>query len=230
LRPMDATDELRDLGEKDSELANWLKKRVEFDEHVAEALGAVPIPTGLRDRLLSGSPEVKKGPLRMRWLRPVLAMAACVAFCAVIFLRFSPGMTEWQVEALRAAVEMENGKGSFDVKRGSLDGISRYLTEVGARKPGQLPSGLVAARSLGCRRVQIGGHSAVLICFMLKSGKEAHLIVIDTGSLPGLPPPGKTEFDTNSKWNLATWTDGSQSYFLASTEDTTELKKLVEHT
>ncbi len=227
LRPQDASKDLRDWVANEPGLPEWVEKRAEFDEQVAAVYGATPIPTGLRDRILKASTENKTGPVRRVWLRPVLAIAACVALCAVIFLRPSSGMPAWQAEALRAAVAMESGKALFDVKSRTLEGIRHYLTKVGARKLGELPSGLVAARSLGCRRIQIGGHSSVMICFMLESGKEAHLIVIDSGSLPGLPAAGEAEFDTKNEWNLATWTDGVQSYFLASTEDTEALRKLM---
>jgi hypothetical protein len=227
LRPQDASEGLRDCMEKEPGLAEWARRRAEFDEQVAAVYGATGIPTGLRDRILKASTEVRTGPVRKAWVRPVLAIAACVALCAVIFLRPSSGMPAWQVEALRAAVAMESGETSFEVAKGTLEGIKGYLKEVGAKVPGELPAGLVGAHSLGCKRVQIGGHAGVVICFMLESGKEAHLVVIDSGSLPGMPAPGKADFNTAMEWNLATWTDGVQSYFLASTEDTEALRKLI---
>jgi hypothetical protein len=227
LRPQDASEGLPDWVAKEPGLAEWAEKRAEFDEQVSAVYGATAIPAGLRDRILKASTEVKTSPARRVWLRPVLAIAACVALCAVIFLRPSSGMPAWQVEALRAAVAMESGETSFEVAKGTLEGIKGYLKGVGAKVPGELPAGLAGAHSLGCKRVQIGGHAGVVICFMLESGKEAHLIVIDSGSLPGMPAPGKAEFNTEKEWSLATWTDGVQSYFLASTEDTEELRKLM---
>ena len=136
-------------------------------------------------------------------------------------------MPGWQADSLRVAIEMESGSGSFDAAKGTFEEIRQYLAKAGAKVPGELPGGLARSESLGCKRIRVGEHAGVVICFMLDSGKEAHLVVVDSGDLPGLPPAGEADYRSEKGWNLATWTDGAQSYVLATTDDVAALKKIV---
>ena len=59
---------------------------------------------------------------------------------------------------------------------------------------------------------------------MLDSGKEVHLVVMNTADLL---KQAKPQFSSQEEWNLATWSDGQQTFLLATTDNAAALKKLV---
>ncbi|MEQ1749720.1 MAG: hypothetical protein ABL974_09880 [Prosthecobacter sp.] len=49
---------------------------------------------------------------------------------------------------------------------------------------------------------------------------------MENAGLAGAPPQMKPEFASSKNWNMAAWSDGSQSFMLATTADAAALKKL----
>ena len=60
----------------------------------------------------------------------------------------------------------------------------------------------------------------------MENGKEAHLVIMENAGLAGAPPQLKPEFAASKDWNMAAWSDGNQSFMLATTADAAALKKL----
>jgi hypothetical protein len=73
----------------------------------------------------------------------------------------------------------------------------------------------------------VAGRPAAIICFDLGGGKEAHLIVVERAGLPDAPPDHQPQFAKSADWNLAAWSDGTQSFLLATKADVSALKKLL---
>src|SRR5437879_12806089 len=62
--------------EKDPELARWFAQEREFNRAVAAHLGSVPVPFGLKTRILAN--VAPRGAMKSRW--PTALTAAAVAF------------------------------------------------------------------------------------------------------------------------------------------------------
>jgi len=51
-------------------------------------------------------------------------------------------------------------------------------------------------------------------------------VVLDNTGLADLPSQLQPQFIDRKNWHMATWSDGNQSFFLATTANEAELKKL----
>ncbi|MEZ5387472.1 MAG: hypothetical protein R3F13_18325 [Prosthecobacter sp.] len=226
LRPQDASPEARAMAENDPQLAAWLEKRTAFDETVADALQAMTVDDGgLRDRILRGAaPNARRS---MRWITPTLAAAAaCVAFGWVLFWPGNAAMAAWESESLHVVAQVEYGVMKLDAKAETYEAIRKQLNERDCPCPSTLPPSLSELRTYGCKRIQVDGRPATIICFALESGKEAHLIVLDNTGLSDCPAQDALCFKSSRNWHYASWSHGSQAFMLATTADPAELKQL----
>jgi hypothetical protein len=224
LRPRDASPEARAMAESDPELGAWLEKRTAFDEQVAEAFAA-SIPAGLRDSILQNARRPAKRSYR--WVLPTLAAAAAAMVVGwTMFWPVSNGMPGWQAESLAAVTKVEYGVSRVDHMSRDFEAIKKMLVVDQSPTPVRLPGSVGNMPVLACKRIQVAGHTASIICFEIEPGKEAHLVVMDNTGLPDLPPQLKPQFKSSKNWNMASWSDGNQTFLLATTANEAALKKL----
>jgi len=224
LRPQDASPEARAMAESDPELGGWLKKRTAFDEQVAEAFAA-SIPVGLRESILQNARRPAKRSLR--WILPALAAAAAVVVAGWTMLwPVNNTMPEWQAESLAAVTKVEYGMSRVDHLSRDFEAIKKMLVADQSPTPVRLPGTVGKMPVLACKRIQVAGHAASIICFEIEPGREAHLVVVDNTGLTDLPPQLQPQFKSSKNWNMASWSDGSQTFLLATRADEAALKKL----
>lgn len=225
LRPQDASPEARAQAESDPELAAWLEQRTAFDESVADAFQNLPVAPGLRESILSDAYSRPKKSTH--WVTPTLiAAAACLAFGWTLFWPGNSAMAAWESESLAAVAKVEYGVMKLDEREVSLEAVKKHLTLAECPCPSALPPALAGLRTYGCKRVQIDGHAATIICFELQSGKEAHLVVLDNTNLGDCPAADSPCFKSAKNWRYASWSHGSHAFMLATTADEAALKKL----
>jgi hypothetical protein len=228
LRPNDASAEARDMAAKDPELGAWLARRTEFDERVADAMDdIVPVPGDLHMKLLamSGMPlPVKKKVIP----RAVMWLAAAAAFLLMFggWWWTSHMNGEWQSEALAHVKLVQHGLLPLQHRAKKLDDLMKLVASTDTAMPQSLPAGLMKLGTYGCRTVQIAGKPAMIVCFELSPGKEAHLVVMNHSDLASAPPMNAPVFSTQDGWTMAAWSSGTQSFMLATSEDSALLKKL----
>ncbi|HRH96558.1 MAG TPA: hypothetical protein PLB55_11515 [Prosthecobacter sp.] len=224
LRPQDASSEARAMLEGDAELAAWHAKRTAFDESVAEAFAAA-IPAGLRESILQNAKRPAKRPVR--WMMPALisAAAACIAGAWLLLWPVNGEMPAWQAESLAAVVQVEHGMMKLDDRAPDLEAVKKLLAATSSPSPQRLPGTLGGLPTFGCKRIRIAGRPATIICFKIEGG-EAHLVVMDNARLNSAPPQMKPQFQTSKNWHMATWSDGSQTFLLATSASEQALKKL----
>lgn len=223
LRPRDASPEARAMAESDAELGAWVKKRAAFDEQVADAFAA-SIPAGLRESILQSARRPARHPIR--WILPTLAAAAAaVTIGWTLFWPASSDMPGWQAESLAAVTKVEYGVSKVHAAH-DLASIKKMLVADLSPSPEHLPGKVEAMPVLACKCIQVAGHAASIICFEIAPGKEAHLVVVDNTSLPDAPPQLQPQFKSCKRWNTACWSEGKQTFLLATTADVAALKKL----
>lgn len=224
LRPQDASSEARAMLESDATLAAWHAKRTEFDESVAEAFAAA-IPAGLRESILQTAKRPAKRP--WRWVLPTLiSAAAAVALGWTLLWPVSGDMPAWQAESLAAVTKVEYGMTRVDHLSRDFEAIKKMLAADQSPTPARLPGSVGSMPVLACKRIQIAGRVASIICFEIEPGKEAHLVVVENTGMSDLPPQLQPQFKNSKNWNMASWSDGDQTFLLATTADEKALKKL----
>jgi len=224
LRPQDASKEARALAESDPALGAWLKKRTAFDEDVAEAFAA-SIPAGLRESILQAAKKPAKRPVR--WMLPTLISAAAAVVIGWFMLWPVDGeMPAWQAESLAAVTKVEYGVSKVDHLSHDFEAIKKMLVADQSPTPIRLPGTVGNMPVLACTRIEVVGRVASIICFEITPGKEAHLVVMDNAALASAPPQMQPQFQTSKNWHMASWSDGTQSFLLATTADEAALKKL----
>jgi len=227
LRPQDASAEARAMLESDAELARWHERRAAFDETVADAFQETVADPEIRQRILQAAARTPaKRPLR--WLTPTAfsAAAACIAFGWLLFWPAGNAMSAWESESLAAIAKLDEGLMGLDETAASYDALIKHLNDSECPCPGGLPPALISLRTYGCKRVQIEGRGATIICFEIQPGKEAHLIVLDRTDLCDCPDFGEPSFKSSKSWSYASWSHGSQAFMLATTADAAALKQL----
>ncbi len=228
LRPQDVSEEVRGMMEKDEDLKRWFQEQVTFDEEVAALMEqAVVIPEGLRDRLLNGAEQ--RGGKNWIWLRSgvVAALAACVALGWALFWPDASHLEAWEAESLVAIAKVNYGLSRLDARAESLEVVKAILEKGGSVSPLRVPDSLSQLATYGCKRVRIGGRPATIVCFKLPAGGEAHLVVLESAGLGGGVPDGRAKFERRKNWSLASWSDGGQTYLLATTAGEEELRRLM---
>lgn len=227
LRPQDASADARAMAESDSSLAQWVARRTEFDESVS-AVFTPSVPAGLRERLLQNAAP-SSTTRTTKWLRPTLVTAAAASIMLgwTLYWPLSGNLSAWESESLLAITKVEYGMSRLDERAATLDTVKKLLAANGSPSPQNLPGCLCSLPTFGCKRIQVAGRAATLICFKIDGQKEAHLIVMDNTSLADTPSQKQPRFQTSKNWQLATWSDGSQTYLLATTADENALRKLL---
>ncbi len=224
LRPQDASAEARAMAESDPTLGAWLQKRTAFDEDVSEAFAA-SIPAGLRENILQSARSPAKN--RVHLMMPALLSAAAAIIVGWVVLWPGSGdMPAWQADSLAAVAKVQYGMSRLDQRAGNLEAVKKLLAATSSPSPSRLPGSIGDLPTYGCKRIQIGHHPATIICFKMESGDEAHLVVLDSQDLDKIPPLMRPQFDTSKNWHMASWSDGSQTFLLATTADEAALKKL----
>jgi hypothetical protein len=222
LRPQDASAEARAVLQSDAELREWHQKRTAFDQQAAQAL-AVAIPAGLKDSILLSSKQQSRRS-GIRWIAPVIltAAAACIAGAWLLLWPVHGGMPAWQADAMAEVTKLEYGR--LDENASTLDELKAMLAATNSPAPESLPGELATTRTYGCKRITVDGKAATIICFKLGEGnQEAHLVIVDAANAS--PPSPKLEQSKN--WSLASWSAGTKTYMLATTQGAAELQRLL---
>ena len=244
LRPQDTAPESRAALESDSDLAAWQSSRREFDEKVASAMADVPVPEDLRAKLLQlqamtgetavtvSAPVSSPSKPRFRRLDGALTFLAglCVIAVAAVVLwgpkKGSPDMPDWQMQTLAAVKKIDKGEMRLDHFSGNFEELKSLLVKGNQPVPVSLPKGVGELASLGCKTFQVEGRPVTVVCFRIGTDSEAHVVVMNNEGLKDLPPQHKPEFVQRDDWNIARWSDGPQSYFIATRAPKGMLEKL----
>ena len=192
--------------ESDADLARWFAEEREFDRAVAGHFGSLPVPFALKTRILANM--TTRTTARLRWLAPVAAAAAAavVVLGLVISVSRSSGqhsgsVTEYEQEMmsflkLPPPLEMESLE---------IGPIKQWIEERKAPLT-DIPPGIAAVETMGCRILYFRGRPVTLICFC-HGNTVAHLLMVDRAALPNLKAGQPPVLSTKEGWTIATWAD-----------------------
>ena len=230
LRPEDASDEARELARTDTDLGQWLGRRRAFDDKVAVAMEAIPVPAELQVQLLAAMhAEAAKTPQRRSFMAMPMTWLAAAAVFVLSFAAWwalQPGEGDWEGQALATVKLIDHGLLRLDHQSPRLDDLRKTLARAGSLSPGQLPVTLEKLRTYGCKVIQVAGKQATVVCFEMPGGDEAHLVVLEKDSLPNLPAQPTPLFTQRDGWQLASWSDGTRSLILMTSAAPDKLRAL----
>lgn len=202
---------------RNPELARWLSEEQAFDRAVAAHLDGLPVPFGLKTRILAQA--ATPAPTRAsRWLVGLAGVAA------LLFL-LSQVVDLWRNPAPGASADLLPGYASemvsfikldppLEMESPDLGAIAGWLGQREALKP-EVPPHLAALPPVGCRILSYRGHKVTLICFHREGGRLAHLFVVERAALPGLKTGDAPFFHRNGEWTTASWGEKDRVYMIA---------------
>jgi hypothetical protein len=228
--------EARQLAKTDPELTRWFEAHCQSYLLLRRKFQAIPVPPALKEQILSER-KIQR-PFFQRYWRPLLAMAAVVAFLAGIDFGYGPfhGAKDRYAAYRKRMVEAALRGYFMDVTTTNQDRIQKYL--VANHAPADYPpsGGLTNATLVGCAVSSWQGNPVSMICFYsgrpLPPGEQSDLWLFITGrqtlgdAFPPAPP-ALPAFDRVNKAITASWSDGHNDYLLAAVGDDAFLKSYV---
>lgn len=220
------------LVDSDPELKTWFEEQIAFDRGCAEALSKVPVPGGLREKILAGgrvSGVENRGLVRGVFSSPlssprILAMAAAIAAGLFVAVAVLPrggndaSRSDWQVAALSTLTDLYAFRDRLDVKTKDHEAIRAWLAEHEPDLAGSNAARVAVAGAVGCKEVISADGVVTIVCFEY-NGTMFHLASyrLPEGERGGMPP--EPVLGQEGRWLAATWENGPYAYMLVAADE-----------
>ena len=217
--------------ERDAELARWFAEEREFDRAVAGHVGAVPVPFGLKTRIVANM--TPRTHTKSRW---VAALGTAAAAAATLFF-LAQLISVWRASAQRSASlsDYEQEMMSFvklppplEMESLQMAPIKQWIVEHKAPLA-EIPPGIAAVETMGCRILYFRGYPVTLICFC-HGQTVAHLLMVDRAALAGVKPISSPVVTERGDWTTATWADQHYAYMIAVHDKPAAARQYLPHT
>jgi hypothetical protein len=213
--------------ERDAGLARWFAEEREFDRAVAAHLKSVPVPFGLKTRIMANMPS--RGSTKSRWVAAVAAAAAALFLLAQLIIvsrgsgQHSGYVSDYEQEMM-SFVKLEP---PLEMQSLTLEPIKQWIAERKAPLA-DIPPGIAAVETMGCRILSFRGNPVTLICFC-HGNTVAHLFMVDRAALPALKPRTQPVVTTKADWTVATWADQHYAYMVAVHDQPAAARQYLPH-
>jgi hypothetical protein len=212
---------------RDAELGQWFAEEQEFDRAVAAHVKSVPVPFGLKTRILANM--APGTATRLRWLTPLAAAVATLLLLAQLisvsrgWRQHSGSVSDYEQEMM-SFIKLEP---PLEMQSLEIGPIKQWIAERKAPL-GDIPPGVAAVETMGCRILSFRGYPVTLICFC-HGQTVAHLLMVDRAALPGLKP-GKPPVLTNQgHWTTASWADQHYACMIAVHDGPAAMRRYLPH-
>jgi hypothetical protein len=226
--------EALDQARRDPILQRWFEESLAFDAAITEKLFAIPVPSDLRESILTGvkitRPESIRG-WKNRWRK--WAIAAAVVLSAtlggLIWHNTRPApVAGWQLQALDAILSsIARNESHFDVISRNPADLVKWLRENSAPTTKKLPNDLDKLPSIGCKTFFWHGKPVSLICFTLPEGRAIHLVMTTVSTDSDRSIKHQAKVIQQGHWATATWREGDIIYMLALEGSPDELRSYL---
>lgn len=216
------------LAQRDPELQKWFAQEQVLDSLVQTRLQkAVPIPFGLKTRLLAQRKTVRPTPWWRApfWLVTAAAILILMAGLAVVWLKPSnrPQFAELRQTMIQNSLQMEN---HVIHMAPDMAQIQSWLKSQKAPADFAMPASLHDAMLRGCKVLDWHGQKVTMIC-LGAGGKHVDLFVIDCTRFRDFQPSETAQFARADGVTTAVWCNGDKTFLLASQMNESELRKVL---
>jgi hypothetical protein len=204
---------------RDPILQHWFNESVAFDAAMTEKLSATPVPSDLREGILTGVKVTRAPQWKNRWRK--WATAAAVVLSAtlgvLIWHNTQPApVAGWQVQALDAILSsIARNESHFDVISRNPTDLMKWLRANYAPAGKKLPYDLDKLPSVGCKTFFWRGKPVSLICFTLPEGRVIHLVITNVSTESDRAIKHEAKVIQQGHWATATWRESDMIYMLA---------------
>jgi hypothetical protein len=213
--------------ERDAELARWFAEEREFDRAIAAHLKAVPVPFGLKTRILAN--RVPRTTTKWRWIVPLAAAAAALFLLAQLVIvwrgstQHSGSLSDYQQEMM-SFLKLEP---PLEMQSLEIGPIKQWISE--RKVPlAEIPPGIAAVETMGCRILSFRGRPVTLICFC-HGQTVAHLLMVDRAALPALKPGNRPVVASQGGWTTAMWADQHYACMIAVHDKPAVVRRYLPH-
>jgi hypothetical protein len=213
--------------ERDAELARWFADEREFDRAVAAHLKSVTVPFGLKTRILAN--VAPRAATKSRWVAPLAVAAAALFLLAQLIsvwrgsAQHSGSLSDYEQEMM-SFVKLDP---PLEMQSLEIGPIKQWIAERKAPLA-EIPPGIAAVETMGCRILSFRGHPVTLICFC-HGQTVAHLLMVDRAALPTLRPRNPPTLAGEGDWTIATWADQHYAYMLAVHDKPAAARRYLPH-
>jgi hypothetical protein len=208
----------------------------ELEGNIMRDLRAMPLPPGLRSRVLVAMERsVSRQRLMIPWRRFMLPMAGAAGIALALLWEarnddaLADHTTPLSADLVQAGFirAYESPLFMLDEKQNDHEGLIQSLEQKGLPCPCCFPPGLNKEAGIGCRELIIQGRRGSLLCFDDPENGTVHLLVFHASDLacdlPGIQQPSIVR---QGSWVAARWAHGNQAYFLIGSSNEERLAKL----
>jgi hypothetical protein len=216
---------------RDSFLQRWFEESVGFDAAMTEKLATTPVPSDLRESILTGVKVTRAPHWKNRWRKWAIAAAVVLSATLGVLIwhntRPAP-VAGWQLQALDAILSsIARNESHFDVISRNPADLVKWLRANYAPSGKKLPHHLDKLPSIACKTFFWGGKPVSLICFTLPEGRAIHLVMTNVSAESDRAIKHKAKVIQQGHWATATWREGDMIYMLALEGSRDELRSYL---
>lgn len=206
-----------ELARQDPELNEWWQHHSRFQRAVQAKLRSVPVPAGLKERLLAERKVVRPAVWtnRRAWL---LAAAACGVLLAVVGFwprSSSPdGFANFQSRMVSTALRQYR----MDVVTPEMPRVRDFLASRGAPADYEVTPGLEKLKLTGGGVLTWRSQPVSMVCFDRGDNQMLYLFVADQKAIRN-PPGERPEVERVRDLIAVSWRSGGKVYVLAGPEE-----------
>ena len=208
----------------DPAMGAWLARSRAHDAAVAQKIGQIAPPAGLREAILAGgrvSGRHGRGGLRLAWVAGVAA-AASLAF--VVATMRVPVRPDGEPAGFAGFAINDVANGKHGSKGGPANTLIAQLQAKGAPMPGADQIDLEKLRDTGCRTLTFAGREVLEVCFV-RNGATFHFYVTRRDGAAGDAAKGPA-FISQAGGAAAVWSDRRFEYVVASAAGVDAIRRL----
>ena len=202
-------------------LRQQVEQNARFNARAHEVLAEIPVPQGLRDKILAQQKIV----VVPYWRTPrAIALAAAMAFLATGLLFWIIGPREDRTFAgfRSRMVSFALREYRMDIHTRDLAEVQSFLRKNGAPSAFELPTALAQTPIKGGATLFWQGKPVSMVCFD-RLNTTLYMFVVDSPS----GPIQTAQVESFKNIGTATWTSGNKTFLLAGSIPLEELARLV---
>ncbi len=221
-------------------LNTWFENELAGDRAIAAAVRSIPTPADLKARILAESfaPATARARRRPDWKLVIASLAAAASIAIAIFTLWprQPVSSFDTIIAAAAAESLHVPDLSF-YSTSSRELIA-WLDDNGAPAPRDLPPGLAALATVGCRKLAWDGVPASLVGFRMAAAPPPNgaaragetmlfLYTVNQSSCSGGAAGREPVVFSRDDQSVATWRDQTRFYILVASVPEEALRNIL---